>query len=293
MSRTRPPPPGTRAQTYAFRIGYWGEGFAGYARQPGAPTVEGTLRTGILQQGLLAEGEEGRFRSASRTDGGVHALGNVISFPTTVAGHAAARALDAIDPRIFCLGYAEVPEDFEPRHARERWYRYVAAGRGASEELWRRRARLFEGVHDFESFSRKDKPPRPTRILLGEVQAKRQGEDLVLDFRAPRFLWNQVRKIVGSLDAMDRGRLLEREVRAALDGKLSLQVPVASPEPLVLMDVAYDFAFTPTVGVQQRHQRFLEEIRLEATRRQKLATQFSEAIRLSGATERANGTGPA
>jgi tRNA pseudouridine38-40 synthase len=229
--------------TYAFRIGYLADGFQGYARQPSAWTVEGVLLDGLVRRNALDLTSRGSFRTASRTDRGVHALGNVVSFPTSLSGPAAARVLGSLHPHIFYLGWAQVAPDFQPRHARERWYRYLEPAQDRHLEAWQEGARLFEGEHEFASFSRKDDPPRPTRLLLSRFHVEKQGEFLVADVRAPRFLWNQVRKMISALQLLDEGALTAPDLRSALNGQRSLALPPALPGGLVLMDVAYDFTF--------------------------------------------------
>ena len=60
---------------YAMRLWYEGRRFRGYARQPGLPTVQQTLERALNQAGVVA-----RLSAAARTDAGVHALGQVVSF---------------------------------------------------------------------------------------------------------------------------------------------------------------------------------------------------------------------
>lgn len=267
--------PSPEGRTYAFRVGYLADGFQGYARQPGLPTVEGTIRQGLLHRGVLAPEDGSRFRSASRTDRGVHALGNVVSFPTRLRPEAAARALDSLDARIFCSGFALVEPSFHPRHARERWYRYLAPAEGHDLDHWKACATLFEGEHEFASFSRRDEPPRPTRGTLREVHVSRQGPHLLVDLRAPSFLWNQVRKVVSALEGLDRGTLALADVRAALHGRKVLHLPLAPPGGLVLMEVSYDFPFQRTrLRETAQRRRLLEEGRREARTRETLLGWF-------------------
>lgn len=265
--------------TFAFRIGYLADGFQGYARQPHATTVEGTVRAGLRRRGALAPEDEARFRTASRTDRGVHALGNVVSFPTRLSGHAAARVLNTLDPRIFCSGYAPVLPTFQPRHARERWYRYLEPKEGRRRADWERRAALMEGEHDLASFSRRDDPPRPTRGRVTSFRVSEEGPFLVLDLRAPSFQWNQVRKMVGALELLEEGRLDEADLRQALAGRKALSLPLAPPDALVLMEVDHGLRYTPPArgGASQRR-RFLEGALREVRTRETLLGWFQSRV---------------
>ena len=241
---------------WAFKVGYISDGFLGYAKQPGKPTVEGLLEEALLRRKVIEKGD--RILVASRTDRGVHAMGNVIAFPTALHGRIAARILDSIDERFFCFGYASPPPDFFPRRAEERWYRYLVPGTGHDVKRWSSWVKVFEGTHDFASFSRKDSPPKETRRSVTSIRVSQSGPDLQLDIVAPSFLWNQVRKMVAALMEVEGGRLAPSDLIGALSGKERLTLPLAPPERLVLMDVVYPFQFTPTEAGQPRHRGFLE-----------------------------------
>jgi tRNA pseudouridine38-40 synthase len=247
---------GQEPTLWAFKVGYYSDGFLGYAKQPGKPTVEGLLEDALLRRKVI--GKDDRIQVASRTDRGVHAMGNVIAFPTVLPGRVAARILDSIDERFFCFGYARAPPDFLPRRAKERWYRYVVPGKDHDARRWSSWAREFEGEHDFTSFSRKDSPARETRRTIRSVRITQNGPDLMLDIVAPSFLWNQVRKMVAALMEIEVGRLTASHLVEALSGKRRLTLPLAPPERLILMDVIFPFQFTPAETNLPRRHRFLE-----------------------------------
>jgi tRNA pseudouridine38-40 synthase len=247
---------GREPDLWAFKVGYYSDGFLGYAKQPGKPTVEGLLEEALLRRKVIRRGD--RILVASRTDRGVHAIGNVIAFQTPLDGRIAARILDSIDGRFFCFGFARAPPDFLPRRAEERWYRYMMPGKGHDIKQWSAWAMEFEGTHDFTSFSRKDSPPKETRRTVTSVRISQSGPDFLLDIVAPSFLWGQVRKIVAALMELEAGRMTVSDLSDALSGKRRLTLPLAPPERLVLMDVTYPFAFIPTDPNVPRRREFLE-----------------------------------
>ena len=127
-------------------IAYAGGGFRGWARQPGARTVEGTLREGLAR----LYDAVGPLQVGGRTDAGVHALANVVSVEVS-GGPPAARslvALNALLPRDLAVTAVEqAPPAFHARHwATSRSYRYriwCAPVRSPFEEpraLWRPKA---------------------------------------------------------------------------------------------------------------------------------------------------------
>ena len=77
----------------AFRIGYLGTGFYGSQFQPDQRTVEGEITAACLRAGLIDDRTEARLSLAGRTDRGVHARCQILSF-TTGRPDRAVRALN-------------------------------------------------------------------------------------------------------------------------------------------------------------------------------------------------------
>src|SRR2546426_531116 len=135
----------------ALKIAYDGRAFYGHQRQPDRRTVEGECITALRSAKIMRDPTEAFFRSASRTDRGVSAVGNVIAFdaflgPDSVLGAFNDRARD-----VWAWAAAAVPASFHPRHAMERWYRYVLFGDVVEPDL-RAAARSFIGTHNFQAF---------------------------------------------------------------------------------------------------------------------------------------------
>src|SRR5690242_16200264 len=106
-------------------LGYRGTRFAGWGIQPHKPTVQATVESALAS----ALGHAVRVTAAGRTDAGVHAEGQVISFETsssiTPRGlHSVLEAKLPVD--VWVHDVAEAPGDFDARRsARRRWYRYA------------------------------------------------------------------------------------------------------------------------------------------------------------------------
>src|SRR5213594_1696121 len=79
----------------AMKIAYDGEAFHGQARQPGLRTVEGETIHALVRTGAIRDARSARFQSASRTDRGVSALGNVVAFDSQRTSTAAVRSFNA------------------------------------------------------------------------------------------------------------------------------------------------------------------------------------------------------
>lgn len=222
---------------WAFRVAYWGERFHGSQRQPDVATVEGDLIRVLRRLGAMDGAREARFQSASRTDRGVNALGNVVALDTSWdPRRLIADANTALDD-IWLHAYANPGEGFRPRKARERWYRYHYPAPLDPRRL-EEGGRLLLGTHDFGGFAKGE----GGRCDLRAVEASRTALGTVLDLRADRFLWRMARRIAGSLEAYARGRLTRKALADARDGGV-LAAGSCPPGGLVLMDVRYDFPF--------------------------------------------------
>jgi tRNA pseudouridine38-40 synthase len=194
---------------------YDGSGFSGWAVQPGLRTIEGELRSAL---GRLFASVAG-LAVAGRTDGGVHALANVVSVdveggPTQ---ERAAEALNAVLPDDVAVVEAELaPADFHARFsARSRSYRYRIYRRHerspfeAGRSWWVSRpldlgalaecADLLLGEHDFRAFT-----PTQTEheVLVRVVEAAvwhERGEAIEFEITADSFLRHMVRTLVGTM----------------------------------------------------------------------------------------------
>lgn len=224
----------------ALKIAYDGRDFHGHQRQPAARTVEGECILALQSARIISTPQEAFFRSASRTDRGVSAVGNVIAFRSALPLAAVAGAFNDRARGVWGWAIAEVPDAFHPRHALERWYRYHLFD-DLSVATLRRAGRLFQGQHDFRSFT-SDPPGGPFAIRRVSV-AKRRGATII-DVRARSFRRGMVRRIVAAMIACARNDVEPDAIRKALGGEHH-DFGSAPPEPLFLMDVDYGFPFTP------------------------------------------------
>jgi len=233
------------------KVAYDGTRFHGSQRQPGLRTVEGDLLHALTRIGALESAESARFLAASRTDAGVSAAGNVFAFNTGIPRE---RLLQALNPHLrdlWALAVAEVPEDFHPRKSHRRKYRYHLRRGGFDEARFREALALFPGTHDFTGFARIEAGQDPVR-LLESVTVHERGPYLDVELTAPSFLWNQVRRIVGAGLSVARGGAAVEDVRDVLARRRTLDLGLAPPEPLVLLDVAYAFPLEPDTGYAAR-----------------------------------------
>jgi len=230
----------------ALKFGYDGRGFHGFARQPGQRTVEGDILRALSEIGIIRKGQGPKdigYAAASRTDAGVSAIGNVIAIDTAFRRDALLSALNARLRDVWFHSFAEVPDGFRPRDARQRWYRYHMRGcEVRSLARFRRALGCFEGTHDFSNFARVD-DENPVRTVKS-ITTRKAGGLFITDVRAQSFLWNQVRRMMGAAFAVSNEVLLLKELKAALEKPdRRKDMGLASPEGLMLVDVSYGFRF--------------------------------------------------
>ncbi len=222
----------------ALAIAYDGTRFEGYARQPGMRTVEAELLDLLTTQGLIAGLRQARFRSGSRTDRSVSAAWNVVAFDTEAAPGAIVAQTVRAPEGLHLLSAVPVPAGFEPRHADRRVYRYLLENRWNWERVGPV-ARSFEGNHDFSNFRRAD-GDKPSAGTIAVIRYRATPPGPYLEFAAPRFLWQQVRRIVKALQLVNDGAIEGADIRRALDEPAAVRdFGLAPPERLLLLRVEY------------------------------------------------------
>lgn len=237
-------------------LAYDGTGFRGWARQRGQRTVQGVLE-GALQRFL---GDVPKLSVAGRTDAGVHARGQVVSFERAGELDVARlqRALNAmLAPEVVVADARFAPSDFDARRsATAREYRYrIDIGPFpdpfTSAYVWHRpgelsisrmraAARHLVGEHDFASFCRAPKDGSSTFRRLERLAVSRSGDRVEITARANAFLHQMVRALVGTLVAVGEGRIDPEEIPAILGARdRSAAGPVAPPHGLTLERVVF------------------------------------------------------
>jgi tRNA pseudouridine38-40 synthase len=248
-------------RTLKLTLAYDGSAYAGWQVQQGQKTVQGVLEAALAR----ITGQPVRAVASGRTDAGVHALGQVVSFRTEsrLAAGVFQRALCAELPEdMAVLEAAEAPQSFHAlRDAVRKRYRYVIHDGPVRNVFqrhycWqypygrldvpsmRRAAGALCGMHDFTSFQTSGAKRRTTVRTIFDLDVLRgEGglcDTIRLEVEADGFLYNMVRTIVGSLVEIGRGARPESwlaDVLAAADRRVA--GPTAPPQGLFLVRVEY------------------------------------------------------
>lgn len=244
-------------------VAYDGAPFHGFARQPDQPqlpTIQGSIEEALTR--LL--GEEIRTSGAGRTDAGVHALGQVVSFSRseTVEDLGALRkSLNSMcGPTIAVIEVAAARDGFDARFsAVSRTYEYGILRRDVHDpfsrhttwhlphsldlEAIKEAAQAVIGEHDFSSFGRVEEGQNPLR-RVESLDVEQQGDLLLIRITANSFIQQMVRSIVGTLVKMGEGKIPPGSMDAILHARdRSKAGPVAPPHGLFLVSVAYPEEF--------------------------------------------------
>ncbi|MHC1631529.1 MAG: tRNA pseudouridine(38-40) synthase TruA [Methanotrichaceae archaeon] len=221
----------------ALKLAYLGHRYHGFQRQPQVLTVESVVRKGLLSLGLA----EQNFCYAGRTDQGVNALGQVITFSLDedMAHLAIPRVINSrLPPDVWTWAYAMVPDDFSARHgALWRKYRYALYRKDLDLDTMQQAAQNLIGIHDFKNFST-EKMGCTDRNLMS-LEIKEQNDFVLLEIKSNGFLWNMARKMVTALEMIGSGEKELEWIHDLLNPALNQGVAAAPPEGLMLVDVFY------------------------------------------------------
>jgi tRNA pseudouridine38-40 synthase len=208
-------------KSIAMDVSYDGTRYSGLQVQKNGTTIQGIIENSLAR----ITSRSMRIRYAGRTDAGVHAVGQVISFHTessmsAVQFHAALNSL--LPPDIRVMGTRDVSPEFHPRYdAMKRWYRYLISTapqripffnnyalwipRKIDAELLRSYCARVCGEHDFTSFASPEKGDNPVRRVY-ECAVGARNDFLHIDITGNSFLRKMVRTIVGTFLELEKRR---------------------------------------------------------------------------------------
>ncbi len=238
-------------------VSYDGTDYCGWQIQPNGITIEEILNEKLKK----LTGEDIHVIGASRTDSGVHALGNVAVFDTDspIPPERMAYALNQKLPAdIVIVKSEEVPPDWHPRYQEQisKTYEYHIYNAQIPDPLKRRYstfvsfpldvgkmqdgAAYLEGEHDFASFCNIRTNAENTVRRIDRIEIEKEDRDITIRVTGNGFLYNMVRIIAGTLIRVGRGFYTPEKVKEILDAKERTEAGVtAPPEGLTLVKIEY------------------------------------------------------
>ena len=238
-------------------VAYDGTNYCGWQVQPNGETIEGVLNRELSS--LL--GEDIKVTGASRTDSGVHSLGNVAVFDTDtrIPPEKISYALNIRLPEdIVVQDSCEVAPDFHPRHCNSRkTYEYRILNRRFAMptrrldtyfyhrpldvERMQQAARYLKGTHDFKSFCSVNTVVEDTVRTIYTLQVIKDADDIItIRVQGSGFLYNMVRILAGTWIQVGIGAMEPEQMTEILEAKdRSASGPTAPAQGLTMMGIEF------------------------------------------------------
>ena len=237
-------------------VAYDGTNYSGWQVQPNGITIEEVLNRQLTR----ITGTEVAVIGASRTDSGVHAMGNIAVFDTTarMPGEKVSYALNQRLPEDIRIQKSEeVPLDWHPRHQNSRKTYEYRIYRGEfpmpvkrlyslftyhklDVKAMQEAATYFVGEHDFKSFCQVGAQVESTVRTIYELSVEEQDQELVIRVTGNGFLYNMVRIIAGTLMEVGQGKRNPEDVPKIIEAKNRQAAgPTAPPQGLMLVKYQY------------------------------------------------------
>ena len=242
-----------------LRAAYDGTEYSGWQVQPNAVTIEGVLNAALKE----LTGEDIQVIGASRTDAGVHSLGNVCVFDTAsrIPAEKMCYAVNNLLPEdIRVIESGQVADDFHPRHCdSEKTYEYHIWNdtfdnplvsryahfiyRKIDVPAMNRAAQYLLGEHDFKSFCSEKAEVLTTVREITDISVSRDDRDerkITIRVTGKGFLYNMVRIISGTLIEVGTGLRTVESVKDTLEAcKRETAGPTAPAKGLVLKGIIF------------------------------------------------------
>ena len=241
---------------YKIVVEYNGKDFFGWQRQAGLPSVQEALENAVEK----ATGKTVVMTASGRTDAGVHALGQVVSFDleTSIPTEKIPYAVNVFLPSgVRILACEEADSDFNARFdAKRKTYLYkmyvsphlsplransaVWLTKMPDVELMKKAAKYIVGTHDFTAFAATGSTVKDFVRTVYDLTIKREANDILLEITGNGFLYNMVRIIAGTLIQVGLGEYAPEQIDAILEGcDRSLAGPTAPAHGLTMIGIEF------------------------------------------------------
>ena len=238
-------------------VAYDGTNYCGWQIQPNGITIEQVLNEHLSR--LL--GENIKVTGASRTDSGVHSLGNVCIFDTNtrIPAEKISFALNQKLPEdIVVQESCEVGMDFHPRFSKSRkTYEYRILNRQMrmptrrldtyffhyplDVEAMNQAAQDLVGEHDFQSFCSANSQAETTVRTIYSCSVEKEGDIIAIRVTGGGFLYNMVRIIAGTLIKVGNGDLMPEDMKTIIEAcDRSKAGPTAPAHGLTMIGLQYE-----------------------------------------------------
>ena len=231
-------------KTYKMIVSYVGTEYCGWQVQPGLTTVQGVIEE--LLSGVF--GTRVVLKYASRTDSGVHAIGQVACFAceSRFSAKEVQKMLNTQLPQdIVIKSVEEVPMDFDPRKTKMKTYFYLIDNSAIRDPFkidraWWIRTKLnktnmlkalesFKGKKDFMAFMASGSGVKTTIREIYDISVFEKGDVMKISFTGSGFLKQMIRNIIGTVVEVGRGRFEPGQIEEILSSKDRRKAGVTAP----------------------------------------------------------------
>ena len=237
-------------------VEYDGSRYYGLQKQPNKETVQSEIERAIKE----ITGEEVNITYSGRTDAGVSAYGQVISFHTStdIPVDKLCLALNShLKKSIIIQNAEEVDDKFHPRYScKGKKYRYVINNSRHGTAIFRKNEyhvpqkldvdkmkeaiKYFEGTHDFKGFKASGTSNKDSVRTIYEANIYTQDDRIFIELRGNGFLYNMVRIITGTLIDVGLGKIEPKDIVDIIESKDRKRAgKTVPPHGLYLVEVYY------------------------------------------------------
>jgi tRNA pseudouridine38-40 synthase len=235
-------------------IEYDGTRYSGWQMQKGGKTIQGELIDSCRE---LFKADISDVYGAGRTDGGVHATGQIAHFDaeTDLSPLRIKYGInDNLPPDICILNVEPVSPNFHARHdAVARSYIYQISRRrtafGKKYVWWikdqlnvndmEKAAKLFTGLKDFRNFTDIDQEQGSTRTEIIHSEVRDYGDMIIFHVVGSHFLWKQVRRLTGVLVEVGRGKISPDAIPSFFKGQTDIPAKLTAPPSGLFLEKVY------------------------------------------------------
>jgi len=241
---------------FKLYIEYEGTRYSGWQMQKNSKSIQGKLYEAAQK---IFKNERIEIYGSGRTDAGVHALCQAahLDVKTVLAPEIIRMKFnDELPADINILEVEKAYPKFHARHdAVSRSYIYQISRRRtafAKPFVWwikdkldfgkmEHASKLFIGMHNFVSFADRDDEEKSTKVLIQDIELKEEGDLILIRIIGSHFLWKQVRRMVGVLVEVGRGKLSAKDIDYFLQHESPTPAKyTAPPSGLFLEKVIYE-----------------------------------------------------
>lgn len=237
-------------------IEYDGTNYNGWQTQEDKNTIQDTVESALK----VLTNEETKLVGASRTDSGVHALGQVANFMTSsnISVEKYPNALNSVLPKDIVIKKAEdVSENFHSRYdSKGKTYRYVILNSKYPSALNRNFSYFYPyyldvkamqeaceyiiGTHDFSAFKASGGSSKTSIRTVHKAEIIKKSENIYFYITGDGFLYNMVRIIIGTLLEVGRGKIRPKDMEYIILSRDRKRAGKTAPaHGLYLMEVLY------------------------------------------------------